>query len=89
MPSLGTHMLNHIILFLILLLFGVIIVSLLIMTSSYHMNDAYWGNLKKMMNDMTEKIIETTTENMLQYFNQLRENDNVHNPNFSLGFLKN
>jgi len=41
-------------------------------------------NLEKMMNDMIEKMIETMKENMLQCFNQLREDDNVHTPNFSL-----
>jgi len=36
------------------------------------------------MNDMTETMIETIKENMLQCFNQLREYDSIHEPNFSL-----
>jgi len=48
------------------------------------MLNAYRVNLEVTMNDMTETMIETTKENMLQCFNQLREDDSIHEPNFSL-----
>jgi len=39
------------------------------------------------MNDMTRKMIETIKQNMFKCFNQLKEDDNVHDPNFSLRSL--
>jgi len=53
----------------------------------YHMNDASCANLENMMNGMTLKMIEAMKENMLKWFNQIREFENVHKPNFSLGYL--
>jgi len=38
-----------------------------------------------MMDDMTGKMIDTIKENMLQCSYQLREDANMHEPNFSLG----
>jgi len=46
------------------------------------MNNAHCGNLEKLISNMIEKIIEAIIENMLQSFNQLREDYNVHEPNF-------
>jgi len=47
--------------------------------------NAYRVNLDVAMNDITEVIFETMKENMLQFFNQLRENDSIYESNFSLG----
>ena len=49
------------------------------------MLNAYQVNLEVTINDMTETMIETIKKNMLQHFNQLREDDSIHEPNFSLG----
>ena len=48
------------------------------------MNDACCANHEKIMNDMTEKMIETMKENMLQRFHQPRKDDNVHKPNLMM-----
>ena len=51
----------------------------------YHIIDVGGANLEKIMNASIEKMIETTKENMLQYFSQLRKDVNIHEHNFSLG----
>ena len=51
------------------------------------MLNAYQLNLEVTMNDMTETMIETMKKNILQCFNQLREDDSILEPSFSLGYL--
>jgi len=51
---------------------------------SYYVLDAHCVNLEVLMNDMSDKMIETVKENMFSCFNQLKGDDNVLGPNFSL-----
>jgi len=48
------------------------------------MSDTGGINVKKIMNDMIEKMAETINKSMLQCFNQLRKDDNIDEPNFTL-----